>query len=138
MLAQAKLVAGLAVAVAAAAVAAAPTQAGAVPAAIAAAAAEPPVFAATPARSYDTFDANQGIAVDRKHFYVVDNQRVTKHDKATGRPLLQFAGAEDGPIVHLDSGVVVNDKLYAAHSNRQISDPNQTTWRILGPGQFEE
>lgn len=111
MLARARIVAGLAAVVATVAVAAAPT------APVAAAVPEPPAFTATLARMYDTFDANQGIAADRRYFYVVDNQRITKHDKATGRPLLQFAGAEDGPIVHLDSAVVVGDNLYAAHSN---------------------
>lgn len=82
-----------------------------------AAVAEPPTFAATLARSYDTFDANQAVAVDKKYFYVVDNRKITKHDKATGKPLLQFVSDPDGPIIHMDSAVVVGDKLYAAHSN---------------------
>ena len=80
-------------------------------------AAEPPVLTATLARAYDTFDANQGVAVDNRYFYVVDNRSITKHDKATGKPLLQFAADADGPIVHMDGAVVVGDKLYAAHSN---------------------
>lgn len=79
--------------------------------------AEPPAFTATPMRTYDAFDANQAVAVDGKYFYAVDNQTITKHDRATGKPLLQFAGAPDGPIEHLDSGVVYKGKLYAAHSN---------------------
>ncbi|WP_203433256.1 hypothetical protein [Jiangella asiatica] len=66
---------------------------------------------------YDAFDANQGVAVDRRHFYAVNNRTITKHDRVSGEPLLQFAGAEGGPIEHLDSGVVVNGRLYAAHSN---------------------
>ncbi|GII52437.1 hypothetical protein Pth03_08260 [Planotetraspora thailandica] len=83
----------------------------------AAAVAVPPTFTATLARSYDTFDANQAVAVDKKYFYVVDNRKITKHDKATGKPLLQFVSDSSGPIIHMDSGVVVGDKLYAAHSN---------------------
>jgi len=86
-------------------------------AASAAAAVEPPVFTATLSRSYDTFDANQAVAVDKKYFYVVDNRKITKHDKATGKPLLQFVSDPAGPIIHMDSAVVVGDKLYAAHSN---------------------
>ncbi|MEN3613467.1 hypothetical protein AAH979_28455 [Plantactinospora sp. ZYX-F-223] len=81
------------------------------------AAAEPPVLSATLTRSYDAFDAHQGVAVDDRYFYVVDNRSITKHDKATGRPLLQFASNSGGPIIHLDSGVVVGNRLYAAHSN---------------------
>ena len=82
-----------------------------------AAVAEPPVFTATLDRSYDTFDANQGVAVDDRNFYVVDNRRITKHDRRTGAPQLQFAADSTGPLIHMDSGVVVNGKLYAAHSN---------------------
>jgi hypothetical protein len=67
--------------------------------------------------SFDAFDANQGVGVDRKYFYAVNNRTITKHDRTTGEPLLQFAGHPDGPIEHMDSGAVVNGKLYAAHSN---------------------
>lgn len=82
-----------------------------------AATAEPPVLAGEAVRTYDAFDANQGVAVDRRHFYAVNNRTITKHDRDSGEALLQFAGAADGPIEHLDSGAVVNGRLYAAHSN---------------------
>lgn len=65
----------------------------------------------------DSPSANQGIAVDDKYLYAVDNYRITKHDKETGEALLQWDGVEEGPVIHLDSGVVVDGKLYAAHSN---------------------
>jgi hypothetical protein len=87
------------------------------PATPAAAAAAPPTFTATLARSYDTFDAHQGVAVDKKYFYVVNNQTITKHDRASGKPLLQFVGDPDGPIIHMDSATVVGDRLYAATSD---------------------
>jgi hypothetical protein len=83
----------------------------------AAPAAEPPTLTATLARAYDTFDANQGVAVDKKYFYAVDNRKITKHDRATGEPLLQSVASSTGPIVHMDSGAVVDNKLYTAHSN---------------------
>jgi hypothetical protein len=95
--------------------ASAPVRTAGVPSA--AQAADPPVFTAALARSYDTFDAHQAVAVDKKYFYVVNNRRITKHDRATGEPLLQFVAADDGPIIHMDSGAVVGDKLYTAHSN---------------------
>ena len=68
-------------------------------------------------RTYDAFDANQGVAVDRSHLYAVDNTSITKHSEETGAPLLQFAGADGGPLIHMDSGAVHNGRLYAAHSN---------------------
>ncbi len=94
--------------------------AGTAPAAASAAPAaepEPPRVAARQRATWPSFDANQGIAVDRDHVYAVDNRTITKHDRRTGRPLLQFAGREGGPVEHLDSGVVVGHRLYAAHSN---------------------
>lgn len=78
---------------------------------------EVPVLDGEALRSFDAFDANQGVAVDKKHFYAVNNRTITKHDRDSGEPLLQFVGSEDGPIEHLDSGVVIGEKLYAAHSN---------------------
>lgn len=75
------------------------------------------VFPGTEVARYGAFDANQGVAVDGRYFYAVDNSTITKHDRITGEPLLQFAGDDDGPIEHLDSGVVVNGRLYASHSN---------------------
>jgi hypothetical protein len=91
--------------------------ASAVQAAAGTAVAEPPAFSATPLRSYPAFDANQAVAVDAKYFYAVNNRTITKHSRATGEPLLQFAGDTDGPVKHLDSGVVVGSKLYAVHAN---------------------
>jgi len=81
----------------------------------------PPVLSATQVRAYDTFDAHQAVAVDDRYFYAIDNQSITKHDKKTGAPLLQFVGDADGPIIHMDSGVVVGTKLYAATSNYNTS-----------------
>ena len=87
------------------------------PGAAAQAVADPQLLEARLLRTYDAFDANQGVGVDRSHFYAVDNTEVTKHSRASGEPLLQFAGADGGPMIHMDSGAVVNGKLYAAHSN---------------------
>ncbi|TDW60732.1 hypothetical protein [Kribbella pratensis] len=84
---------------------------------MAAAAAEPPTYDAIPLKSYPAFDANQAVAVDAKYFYAVNNTTITKHDRHTGEPLLQFAGDEDGPFIHMDSGMVLGNKLYAVHSN---------------------
>lgn len=78
---------------------------------------EPPVLDGETIESFDTFDANQGIAIDETAFYAINNYSITKHDKSTGEPLLQWVGPEQGPVIHLDSGVVVDGMLYAAHSN---------------------
>jgi hypothetical protein len=84
-------------------------------------------------RTYDAFDANQGVAVDRSHFYAVDNTSITKHSRETGAPLLQFAGADGGPLIHLDSGAAHRGRLYAAHSNYSES-PMESSVEVFDAG----
>jgi len=81
--------------------------------------AEPPIFEARIVAQFETFDARQGVAVDAHHFYAVNNFRITKHDKKSGEPLLQWDGDPESaePLIHLNSGMVFDGKLYAAHSN---------------------
>jgi hypothetical protein len=62
-------------------------------------------------------EANQGIAVDAEHYYAIDNQAIAKYRKGTGDLVAKWEGPEEGPILHLDNGVVVDGRLYAAHSN---------------------
>jgi len=62
-------------------------------------------------------EANQGVGVDEKYFYAVDNQTIGKYDKKTGKLVKKWQGDAKGPILHLDSAMLMNGKLYAAHSN---------------------
>ena len=62
-------------------------------------------------------EANQGIGVDEKHFYAIDNRAIAKYDKKTGKLVKKWVGEKDGPIIHLDSAMVMNGKIYCAHSN---------------------
>lgn len=62
-------------------------------------------------------EARQAVAVDASHFYAIDNQIIAKYEKKTGIRVGEWKGAKDGEIIHLDSGSVVDGKLYAAHSN---------------------
>ena len=80
---------------------------------------EPPVFEGQIEKVFATFDAKQAVAVDAEHFYAVNNFRITRHDKVTGEAQLQWDGVsdDDGPLIHLDSAMVLDGKLYAAHSN---------------------
>ena len=62
-------------------------------------------------------EANQGVGVDERHLYAVDNQAIAKYDKATGKLVRKWEGPDNGSIVHLDSAMLRDGKLYAAHSN---------------------
>ena len=62
-------------------------------------------------------EANQGVGVDAKHFYAVDNQAIGKYDKTTSKLVKKWQGDKKGPFLHLDSAMVRDGKIYAAHSN---------------------
>jgi hypothetical protein len=80
----------------------------------------PPCEAATAfenVRELAVPEANQAVGVDGRYFYAVDNRAIGKYDKATGERVQQWQAPADSPIVHLDSAMLMNGKLYAAHSN---------------------
>src|SRR6478735_9972850 len=62
-------------------------------------------------------EANQGVGVDAKHFYAVDNQAIGKYDKTTGKLVKKWQGDKKGPFLHLDSAMLMDGRIYAAHSN---------------------
>ena len=62
-------------------------------------------------------EANQGVGVDSRYFYAVDNQTIGKYDKKTGKLVKKWQGDRKGPILHLDSAMIKDEKIYAAHSN---------------------
>lgn len=67
--------------------------------------------------SFKAPEARQGIAVDAKYVYVIDSRAIGKYEKKTEKFITKWEGDENGPIIHLDSGVVIDKKLYCAHSN---------------------
>lgn len=60
-------------------------------------------------------DANQGVGVDREHFYPVDDTVIAKYKK-DGTFVARRDYADVG-IIHLDSATVFDGKIYASHSN---------------------
>lgn len=67
-------------------------------------------------RRFPVPEAKQAVAVDRHHFYAINNSTITKHNKKNGLLTAKWDGTEDG-ISHLNSGVVIKGKLYCASSN---------------------
>lgn len=68
-------------------------------------------------REYAAPEAGQGVAVDARFFYAIDSRAIGKYDKVTGGRVARWQEQAGGPITHLDGGVVVDGRLYAAHSN---------------------
>jgi hypothetical protein len=66
---------------------------------------------------FDVPEANQGVGVDERHFYAIDNRTIAKYDKSTGKLVETWEAPSDSRIVHLDSAMLMGGRLYAAHSN---------------------
>jgi hypothetical protein len=67
-------------------------------------------------RRFDAPEARQGIAVDAEHFFVITNTVLAKYDKTTGKLVKRWEASDEEPLVHLNAGVVIDGKLYCAHS----------------------
>jgi hypothetical protein len=68
-------------------------------------------------RCFPVPEARQGIAVDENFFYAIDSRQIAKYEKDSGRLVKKWVEEGDGPIIHLDSGVVIEGKIICAHSN---------------------
>ena len=68
-------------------------------------------------RRFDVPEARQGVAVDAEHFYAITNRAVAKYTKATGTLVKRWEASDATPLVHLNAGLVIDGKLYCAHSN---------------------
>ena len=66
---------------------------------------------------FKAVEADQAVAVDEHFFYAIDNHDIGKYEKLTGRRVGGWHGEDGGPVIHLNSGVVKDGKLYCAHSN---------------------
>lgn len=68
-------------------------------------------------RGFPAPEARQAVAVDERFLYVIGNRVIGKYDRETLERVAVWEGPEDGPIEHLNSGVVIGGRLYCAHSN---------------------
>ncbi|MEM6522340.1 MAG: hypothetical protein AAF693_01055 [Bacteroidota bacterium] len=82
-------------------------------------------------RRYEVPSSRQGVAVDDHHFYVINNASITKHRKTNGELILQWKDIT-GAIEHLNSGIIIDDKLYCANSNYPKS-PMASSIEIFNP-----
>jgi hypothetical protein len=73
-------------------------------------------FKALCQKTFQVSEAKQAVAVDKVHFYVINNSTIHKYDKNTGKLVRSWDGTDRG-IVHLNSGVIIKGKLYCANSN---------------------
>jgi len=68
-------------------------------------------------RSYSAAEADQGVAVDRDHFYAIDNSLIGKYRLSDGVFVARWTGRSRGPIAHINSCHAIDERLICANSN---------------------
>jgi len=76
---------------------------------------------------------SQGVAVDAEYFYAISNIRIVKYGKGVGDLIAEWHAEKQSDAYkhfrHLNSGSVVDGKLYCAHSRYGV-DPNDNSIEI--------
>lgn len=67
-------------------------------------------------QAFDAPAARQAVAVSNNYIFAIDNITIEQYDKTTGQILKTWKG-DSGALKHLNSGLVLDNKLYCAHSN---------------------
>ena len=65
---------------------------------------------------FDAYYAMQGVAVDKHHFYAIENNHITKFTLA-GDSVTTWHEPNKDKIRHINSGFVKGRRLYCTHSN---------------------
>lgn len=89
---------------------------------------------AQPLQTFDAPEARQGVAVDSRYFYAVDNSRIGKYDRRTGE---RVGGWEGDPerFPHINSCAVIGRELVCAASNYpQV--PHASSVEIFDPARM--
>ena len=62
-------------------------------------------------------EAHQAVAVDSTSFYAIGNRTIARYEKGTAKRLAQWTAPAGSQILHLNSGSVLDGRLYCANSN---------------------
>jgi hypothetical protein len=68
-------------------------------------------------RRFPAAEAGQGVVADAEFLYALNNHTIAKYKKTGGERVALWEGGSDGPIIHMNAGVVFGGQLYCAHSN---------------------
>jgi hypothetical protein len=72
-------------------------------------------------REYAAAEADQGVAVDARYFYAIDNTVIAKYRRDTGALVSRWTGPDDGLIRHLNSCIADAGRLWCANSNYSLT-----------------
>lgn len=72
---------------------------------------------AEPLRRIGVAEAHQAVAVDKSSFFAISNHTIARYDKQSAKRLVRWEAPAESGIQHLNSGVVIDGRLYCANSN---------------------
>lgn len=75
---------------------------------------------------YAASEAHQAVAVDETSFYAISSREIARYQKSDGKQITKWTGPKGSHIRHLNSGTVIDGKLYCAHSNWPASPLENT------------
>lgn len=90
-----------------------------------------PTAQAAETRRIPAPEADQGVAVDARYIYAVDNNVIAKYDRATGARVGEWRGDET-LFPHLNSCARIEAELVCAHSNYPAT-PQASSIEIFDP-----
>ena len=67
-------------------------------------------------KTYQVPSSKQAVAVDANYFFVINNSSITKHLKKDGKLVSSWVD-NDSLIHHMNSGIIIDGKLYVVNSN---------------------
>lgn len=85
-------------------------------------------------RRYPAPEAKQGVAVDGRFLYVVDDSQIGKYDKASGRKVAEWTGDPE-KFPHLNSCEIIGAELVCASSNYPQT-PMKSSVEIFDPARM--
>jgi outer membrane protein assembly factor BamB len=72
-------------------------------------------------KSFSVPEAHQAVAVDLRSFYAISNRTIARYAKETTeskpKAIVRWTAPAESPVKHLNSGIVLNGRLYCANSN---------------------
>lgn len=87
-------------------------------------------------RQVESADAHQAVAVDAASFYAISSRAIARYDKQSDECLVRWQAPEKSGIRHLNSGAVIEGRLYCANSNWP-QNPLENTIEIFDPETLE-
>ncbi len=85
----------------------------------------------TQEKSYLLEEVKQGVAVDHDFFYVINNSEIVKYTKSEGTLVHTWQDTSQ-TLKHLNSGIILNNKLYCTNSNYP-EDPMVSSIEVFDP-----